>query len=76
MKNTLLIDELMGEFVNYGGMAATRKDVYLDLLPITGWKMADWGAFGQRAKTLGPEDMDRLCRFDPITRGPMPQPTV
>jgi len=61
--------ELMAEFVNYGGMAATRAEVYADLLPLCGTKAADRFAF--LPPQLTPDAVACRPRFDPQTREPI-----
>jgi len=81
------MQKLMSEMISYGGMAATREEVYADALEVctkqaatqtdcetaakAGRKAAEQFAFGRRAKELTPEEAARLPRFDPQTRCPV-----
>lgn len=55
--NSTIVSDLMAEHVNYGGVAATRKQVYDDIQlrfpnnPRTGIGSADWTAFSRPALT-------------------------
>ena len=49
-------DRLMGEYINYGGAAYRRSEVYQDVRKVTGDKWAaDLFAFGPNARVI-PED--------------------
>ena len=78
---TKFMDELMNEVVCYGGMAATRHEVYRHALAAclsdpdcpsesAARKAADRFAFGPQAVTLSAEQAAALPQFDPETGEP------
>ena len=77
---TRFINELMAEMIKYGGMAATREEVYADALKVCGTRTndpcqaaraADLFAFGPRTVVLTQEEIAALPRFDPQTGEPV-----
>ena len=77
---TRFIDQLMAEMINYGGMAATREEVYADALkvcrtrtdnPRQAARAADMFAFGPRTVVLTPEQVAAMPRFAPRTGEPV-----
>lgn len=51
-----LVAEVMAEHVIYGGLLATRGEVYDDVMAMgLGWKAADMFACGPRTKAVDPE---------------------
>jgi hypothetical protein len=70
----------MAEMIRYGGMAATREEVYADALRVCGTRTdnprqaaraADMFAFGPRTVVLTPQEAAALPRFDPRTGEPV-----
>lgn len=52
-----LVAEVMAEHVIYGGLLATRQEVYDDVIALGhDWKWADYIACGTHAKTVDPND--------------------
>ena len=77
---TNFVDRFMAETIYYGGMAATRKEVYVHALtvcrtrtenPRQAARAADMFAFGPRTVVLTPEEAAALPRFDPQTGEPV-----
>ena len=75
-----ILDEIMAEMINYGGMAATRGEAYqwsFDCAKSKGAddrsaaRCADQSALCSHAVTLTPEQAARLSRFDPKTGNPV-----
>ena len=78
--STKFMSALMSEFISYGGMAATREEVYKDALDVAlsngrtrneAERSADLFAFGPNAIALTPEQVATRLRFDPVTREPV-----
>ena len=74
------IKQFMAETIYYGGMAATRKEVYADALKVCrtltdnlrqAARAADMFAFGPRTVVLTPQEVAALPRFDPRTGEPV-----
>ncbi len=72
MKKKTAVDKLMAETINYGGMAATREQAYFHALQAARRpgieidrvkKAAELFAFGPRAKSIGPEEAEKLLPF-------------
>ncbi len=52
-----IVAEIMAEHIIYGGLLATRAEVYADALGRTGsWRAADMYACGPRAVAVDPLD--------------------
>lgn len=61
MKKTRFIDELMNETIVYGGLRATRQEVFDDVIALGHTaKIADMFAFGPRAVAVDPESVRHL----------------
>ena len=75
-----IVNEMMSQMICYGGMAATRAEVYKDALKICRTRTdtegqarrgADQFAFGDAAVTLTSDQAAALPRFNPKTGMPV-----